>query len=69
MFCLAMSPEILRMCKAMTKLQDFLKFARILIGRIIKLGGPTNNMKKLLLKLLIVTRNVSLKLKELVIRF
>lgn len=69
MFCLAMSAEILRMCKAMTKLQDFLKFARILIGRIIKLGGPTNNMEKLLLKLSIFTRNVSLKLKKLVIRF
>ena len=64
-----MSAEILRMCKAMTKLQDFLKFARILIGRIIKLGGPTNNMEKLLLKLSIFTRNVSLKLKKLVIRF
>ena len=37
--------------KATTKFQDFIKSAKILIGRVIKQGGLINHMKKALLKL------------------
>ena len=46
-----MSAEILRFSKAITKFQDFIKFTKILIGRITKQGDPINHMKKALLKL------------------
>ena len=39
------------MCNATTKFQNFIKSAKISIGKIIKQGGLINNMKKALLKL------------------
>ena len=39
MFYSAMSAEILRICKASTKFQDFIRYAKILTGRIIKEGS------------------------------
>ena len=48
----AMLVETLRICKATTKFQEFLKFAKILIGRIIKQTGLINHVKKTFLKLL-----------------
>ena len=51
-FYAAISEEILRICKAKTKFQAFTKSGKIfLIGRIIKLRGLKNHMKKVLLKL------------------
>ena len=50
MFYSAMLAEILRMCKVTTKFQDFLKFAKIMKGRIIKQRGMINHMKQALLK-------------------
>ena len=46
------SAEILPICKGATKFQDFIKFAKMVIGRIIKQGGQVNHIKKALLKLL-----------------
>ena len=42
MFCSAMSAEILRIWKAKTKFQEFIKSANILIGRTKKQGGLMN---------------------------
>ena len=39
MFYSAMSAEILLICKASTKFQDFIRSAKILTGRIIKEGS------------------------------
>ena len=50
MFYSAMLAEILRMCKVTTKFQDFLKFPKIMKGRIIKQRGMINHMKQALLK-------------------
>ena len=47
----AMSAEILRICKATTKCQDFIKSAKILTGRIIKKELIKNLMNKAPLKL------------------
>ena len=47
MFHSAMSAEILRIYKTTTKFQDFIKFAKILLGKIIKQGGLINYMKAL----------------------
>ena len=45
MFYLAMSAEILWISKTTTKFQDFIKSAKILIGRIIKQEGLLKHMK------------------------
>ena len=42
MFYSAMSAEIHGICKAVTNAQDFTKFAKILIRRIIKQGDLIN---------------------------
>ena len=65
MFCLAASAEILRICKATTKFQDFKKSAEILIGRIRKQKGLINHTKKVSLKLF--TKNGLLNLEKLII--
>ena len=46
-----MSAEILRICKAAAKFQDFIKFNKKLIARIIKQGSLINQMEKAQLKL------------------
>ena len=46
-----LNPEILWICKAATKIQDFVKSAKILIGRVIKQEVLINHKKKALLKL------------------
>ena len=51
MFYSVISAEIFRICKATTKFQDFIKSAKILIGRIRKQKGLINHMEKALLKL------------------
>ena len=51
LFYSARSAGILRICKATVKFQYFIKFSKILIGRIIKQGVLINDMKKVLLKL------------------
>ena len=51
MFYSAMSAEILQICTATAKFEDFKKCAKILVGRIIKQGGLINHMSKALLKL------------------
>ena len=69
MFYSAMSAEILRVCKALTKFHDFMKSAKILIDKIIKQGGLISHTKKALLKLFIVMKNVSLNSEKLMIIF
>ena len=49
MFYSAVFAEILQICKATTKFQDFIKSAKVLIGRIMKQGGLINHVKKALL--------------------
>ena len=49
MFYSAVSAEILRICKATTKFQDFLKSAKIIVRRIIQ-GRLVNHTEKTLLK-------------------
>ena len=51
MFYSTVSAEIPRICKGVTKFQDFTKSAKMLVGRIIEQGGLINHMKKALLKL------------------
>ena len=46
-----MSAEILQICKAATKFQDFIKFNKKSIARIIKQRSLINQMKKAQLKL------------------
>ena len=48
--CVAMCVEKLQIWKVATKFQDFIKSAKILIGRIIKQGALINLLKKVLLK-------------------
>ena len=46
MFYTANYGEILQICKVTTKFQDFIKSAKIIIGRIMKEGGLVNCMQK-----------------------
>ena len=52
-FYSAVSKGIPRICKATTTFQDFIKSAKILVGRIRKQRGLINHMKKVPLKLYI----------------
>lgn len=67
LFYLAVSVEILRIYKATTKFQHFLKSAEILIGRIRKQKGLMNHTKTVSLKPF--TKNGLLNMEKLIIIF